>query len=48
VKDFACPAFSRRIAADALRVALVVGILLNGINQGGRLLARLRANDRDM
>jgi hypothetical protein len=31
-------ALSRRIAGDALRVALVVGALLNVINQGASLL----------
>lgn len=32
-------AFSRRIVADAVRVALVVGALLNCINEGGALLS---------
>ena len=31
-------ALSRRIAASALRVALVVGVLLNAINEGKALL----------
>ena len=32
-------AFSRRIVLNALKVALVVGLILNAINQGGALLA---------
>lgn len=39
MKDFIRLAFSHRITADALRVATVVGTLLNGINQGGSLLS---------
>lgn len=37
VKDFIRLALSRRIVADALRAAIVVGTLLNCINQGAAL-----------
>ena len=37
MKDFIRLVLSGRIAADALRVAIVVGTLLNGVNQGAAL-----------
>lgn len=39
MRKFLRTALSRRIASSALRIALVVGTLLNGINQGPALLA---------
>jgi len=38
MKDFWQLAFSRQIAFNALKVALVVGTILNIINQGGAIL----------
>ena len=39
MKTFWSLAFSRRIVFNALRVALVVGTVLNAINQGAAILA---------
>lgn len=37
-------ACSRRIAINALRIALVVGTVLNLVNQGGAIMAGARAS----
>lgn len=37
--DFWRLAFSRRIVVNALKVALVIGTILNIINQGGAILS---------
>ncbi|WP_019530037.1 nitrate/nitrite transporter NrtS [Dasania marina] len=41
MKGFASTLVQRRIVINALRVSLVVGTLLNAINQGGQFLSGL-------
>ncbi len=39
MKDFWQPAISRRIVFNALKIAAVIGTVLNLINQGGAILS---------